>query len=121
MIIILASKGVRIPTQAAVGTSTRTLGNLASGAQHLVGHTAGAEQLLLEWPTGEPGWILALPLSSCVALGRLLDLSVLPLVPAWKRKIIVELSWRINEFICENHFEEWPAPRTRNVLLQALF
>ena len=55
MIIILASKGVKIPTQAAVSTSTRTLGNLASGAQHLARHTAGAEQLLLEWPTGQPG------------------------------------------------------------------
>lgn len=34
-------------------------------------------------------WILAPPLSSCVALGRLLHLSVLPHVPMWKMKMMM--------------------------------
>ena len=80
MIGTLASKLVKIPTQAAVSTGTQTWGAPASGALQLARHTAGAQQLLLEWPSDSPGWVLAPPVSCCVALGGFLDLSVLPLV-----------------------------------------
>ena len=51
----LASKLVKIPTQAAVSTGTQAGGDLASGALQLARHTGGAQQLLLEWPIGQPG------------------------------------------------------------------
>ena len=54
---MLASKLVKIPTQAAVSTGTQAGGggDLASGALQLARHTGGAQQLLLEWPIGQPG------------------------------------------------------------------
>jgi len=52
---ILGSKLVKIPTQAAVSTGTQTWGDPASGALQLAWHTAGAQQLLLEWPSNSRG------------------------------------------------------------------
>ena len=79
---MLASKLVKIPTQAAVSTGTQAG---AGGTWLLVPCSWLGTQVVLNsccWsgPLDSPGWVLAPPASCCVALGGFLDLSVLPLV-----------------------------------------
>ena len=86
---MLASKLVKIPTQAAVSTGTQAAvspGTQARGGTWLLvpcswlGTQVVLNSCCWSGPSDSPGWVLALPASCCVALGGFLDLSVLPIV-----------------------------------------
>lgn len=103
------------------------LGALASVAGLLAPRTVGAEQLLLE--TGEQGWPFAglgrgqhavNPGSTYEVCGPEQVTS-----PLWAascshmenkaiKSHLIELSWRLNECMHENHFEECLAPSKLN-------